>query len=185
MRLGAQRSTGAVARTEATDAELLQAIGRRSEPAFEELRRRCRRAVERPFRSIVGPGLADCVHEVVVGIWRKAPLYDRGRGRAPAWPLTLVRRTALRFRQRALGAGAVEQRGETGVVEAPDVDRLWLDAALERLPRPERRVIELAYFDASSQSRIAAELAVLIGSVRSRTRRAPNRLAGLLGEADA
>jgi len=84
---------------EASDADLLQAIGRGNEPAFEELRHRRRQAVERACRSIVGTELEDCAQEVFVRIWRKAPLYDRSRGSAPAWLLTLARRTALNFRQ--------------------------------------------------------------------------------------
>jgi RNA polymerase sigma-70 factor, ECF subfamily len=83
-----------------SDAELVRAIGEGSEPAFEELRHRYRRAVERACRSIVGGDHEDRAQEVFVRIWRKAELYDRARGSAPAWLLTLARRTALNFRQR-------------------------------------------------------------------------------------
>jgi RNA polymerase sigma-70 factor (ECF subfamily) len=166
----------------ASDADLLQAIGKGSEPAFEELRQRYRRAVERACRSIVGSELEDCAQEVFERIWRKAPLYDRGRGSAPAWLLTLARRTALNLRRARRAPLPVELGDETGAVEPPDVDRFWLDAALERLPERERLVIELAYFDDLSQSRIAAELGVPLGSVKSWTRRGLNRLATLLGE---
>src|SRR5262245_41754008 len=70
----------------ASDAELLRAIGEGSEPAFEELRHRYRRAVERACRSIVGGDHEDCAQEVFVRIWRKAELYDRQQGtRCAAW----------------------------------------------------------------------------------------------------
>lgn len=46
-------------------------------------------------------------------------------------------------------------------------------------------MIELAYFDDLSQTRIAAELGVPLGSVKSWTRRGLNRLATLLGEEPA
>lgn len=164
----------------ASDADLLQAIGKGSEPAFEELRHRYRRAVERACRSIVGSELEDCAQEVFERIWRKAPLYDRGRGSAPAWLLTLARRTALNFRHRP--PTPAELPDEVATVDSPAVDRLWLEAALERLPERERLVIELAYFDDLPQSRIAAELGVPLGSVKSWTRRGLNRLAILLGE---
>jgi hypothetical protein len=78
----------------------LAGVGEGSEPAFGELRHRYRRAIERSCRQIVGGELEDCAQEVFVRIWRKAALYDRGRGSAPAWLLTLARRTALSFRQR-------------------------------------------------------------------------------------
>src|SRR5712692_9726220 len=48
------RATRVPSPVEATDADLLRAISEGSEPAFEELRHRYRRAVERACRSIVG-----------------------------------------------------------------------------------------------------------------------------------
>jgi RNA polymerase sigma factor (sigma-70 family) len=168
----------------ASDAELLRAIGEGSEPAFEELRYRYRRAVERACRAIVGGELEDCAQEVFVRIWRKAALYDRRRGSAPAWLLTLARRTALNFRRRR-EVSLPEELMDESAVEAPDVDRFWIEAALERLPERERHVLELAYFHDLSHSAIAAELSVPLGSVKSWTRRGLNRLATLLDEETA
>jgi RNA polymerase sigma-70 factor (ECF subfamily) len=176
------RTAAVPAQTEASDAELLRAIGEGSEPAFVELRHRYRRAVERACRSIVGGELEDCAQEVFLRIWRKASLYDGGRGSAPAWLLTVARRTALNFRQRRAVRLRDELVDEMTVVEAPDVDRFWVEAALERLPERERQVIELAYFHDLSQSAIAAELRVPLGSVKSWTRRGLHHLATLLGE---
>jgi RNA polymerase sigma-70 factor (ECF subfamily) len=176
-----ERPAAGPAPSAASDAELLRAIGEGSEPAFEELRHRYRRAVERACRAIVGGEFQDCAQEVFVRIWRKASLYDRRRGSAPAWLLTLARRTALNFHRGREVPLADEPVDETAV-EAPDVDRFWVDAALEQLPERERQVIELAYFHDLSQSAIAAKLRVPLGSVKSWTRRGLHRLATLLGE---
>jgi len=178
------RANAAPAPATASDADLLRAISEGSEPAFEELRHRYRRAVERACRSIVGGEPEDCAQEVFLRIWRKASLYDRGRGSAPAWLLTLARRTAINFRRRR-ELPLPEEPVDESAVEAPDVDRFWVEAALERLPERERRVIELAYFRDLSQSAIAAELRVPLGSVKSWTRRGLHRLATLLGEETA
>lgn len=89
----------AVAPATASDAQLLDAIAGGSEPAFEELRRRYQRAVERACQPIVGADVEDCVQEVFVRIWRKAALYDCNRGGGAAWLLTLARHTALNIRQ--------------------------------------------------------------------------------------
>jgi RNA polymerase sigma-70 factor (ECF subfamily) len=175
------RVTAVSATAEASDAELLRAIGEGSEPAFEELRHRYRRAFERACRAIVGGELEDCAQEVFVRIWRKASLYDCGRGSAPAWLLTLARRTALNFPKRREVLLPDEFVDETGV-EVLDVDRFWVEAALERLPDRERNVLELAYFRDLSQSAIAAELRVPLGSVKSWTRRGLHRLATILNE---
>ena len=176
-----ERATASPARAAASDAELLHAIGEGSERAFEELRQRYRRAVEGACRSIVGGELEDCTQEVFVRIWQKASLYDRHRGSAPAWLLTLARRTALNFRHLP-EAPLPNELVDESAVEAPDADRFWVEAALERLPERERVVIELAYFHDLSQSAIASELRVPLGSVKSWTRRGLNHLATLLGE---
>lgn len=176
-----ERVVAGPAPAEASDADLLRAISEGSEPAFEELRHRYRRAIERACRQVVGGELEDCAQEVFVRIWRKASLYDRGRGSAPAWLLTVARRTALNFRQSHEAPLPDELLDETAI-EAPDVDRFWIEATLERLPERERLVIELAYFHDLSQSAIAAELRVPLGSVKSWTRRGLHRLATLLGE---
>jgi RNA polymerase sigma-70 factor (ECF subfamily) len=173
---------GAPAR--ATDADLLEAIGQGSEPAFEELRHRYRRAVERACRSIVGSDIEDCSQEVFTRIWRKAPLFDRGRGSPPAWLLTLARRSALNVRQTRSALPTAELTEEPAVAAemADVVDRVWLEAALKCLPERERVVIELAYLDDLSQSRIAQQLGVPLGSVKSWRRRGLNRLASMLSE---
>lgn len=175
-----ERARPAEAPAEASDADLLQAIGEGSEPAFEELRSRYRRAVEGACRQIVGGDLEDCAQEVFVRIWRKASLYDRGRGSAPAWLLTVARRTAINLRQRPHAPLPHELPDEA--VGGPNVERFWIEAALERLPEKEREVLELAYFHDLSQSAIAAELRVPLGSVKSWTRRGLHHLAALLEE---
>jgi RNA polymerase sigma-70 factor, ECF subfamily len=179
-----ERAPAFTAPAHATDAELLRAIGEGSEPAFEELRSRYRRAVERACGSIVGGELEDCAQEVFVRIWRKASLYDRSRGSAPAWLLTVARRTALNFRRRR-EVSIPDELVDESAVEPPDVDRFWVEAALERLPERERVLIELAYFHDLSQSAIARELRVPLGSVKSWTRRGLHRLANLLDEETA
>ena len=176
-----ERSSAAPAPTEASDAELLRAIGEGSEPAFEELRSRYRRAVERACRSIAGSEPEDCAQEVFARIWRKAALYDRRRGSAPAWLMTLARRTALNFRRRR-EAPLRDELVDDPPPEDPDIDAFWVEAALQRLPERQRLVIELAYFHDLSQSAIASKLGVPLGSVKSWTRRGLNRLATLLGE---
>jgi RNA polymerase sigma-70 factor, ECF subfamily len=166
----------------ASDAELLRAVGEGDEPAFEELHRRYRRAVERSCRKLVGPELEDCTQEVFLRIWRKAELFDRRRGSAPVWLMTLARRTAINFLHTRRRASVVELPEDVLPVESLALDRLWLDDALATLPERERSVLELAYFDDLSQSQIAAKLAVPLGSVKSWTRRGLNRLATRIGE---
>jgi RNA polymerase sigma-70 factor, ECF subfamily len=164
-----------------SDAALLEAIAAGSEAAFEELRGRYRPAVARVCRTIAGTDREDCEQEVFARIWCKAALYDRERGSAAAWLLTVARRTALSA-QRSRPPTPVEEELAVEAVEATEVDSFWIDAAMGRLPERERTVIELAYYDDLSESAIAKRLRVPLGSVKSWKRRGLNRLAVILGE---
>jgi RNA polymerase sigma-70 factor (ECF subfamily) len=165
----------------ASDADLLRAIAGGSESAFEELRGRYGRAVTRVCRTIAGSDAEDCEQEVFARVWRKASLFDSGRGSAAAWLLTLARRTALNVRAGRELAAPVAAEPEA-VAEPQAVDGFWLDAALARLSARERAVVELAYYEDLSESAIARRLRVPVGSVKSWKRRGLNRLAALLGE---
>jgi len=167
----------------ASDVELLQAIAAGSEAAFEELRSRYGRAVAGVCRTVAGSDREDCEQEVFARIWRKAALFDPGRGSAAAWLLTVARRTALNVQvRRRPPVMSLESELVVGAAEPPDVEAFWLDAALARLSERERTVIELAYYRDLSERAIAKRLRVPLGSVKSWKRRGLNRLATLLGE---
>ena len=169
----------------ATDAELMQAMASGSEAAFEELRGRYGRAVARVCRAVAGSDQEDCEQEVFARIWRKAALFDPGRGTVAAWLLTLARRTTLNFQAAHRPPIPVDHEPSAGVVEPVDVDAFWLDGALARLPERERTVIELAYYNDLSETAIAKRLRVPLGSVKSWKRRGLNHLATLLDEESA
>jgi RNA polymerase sigma-70 factor (ECF subfamily) len=165
-----------------SDAELLEATAAGSEAAFAELRGRYRAGVGRICSTIAGPDREDCEQEVFARIWRKAALYDRRRGSAAGWLLTVARRTALSTHGGRRPPTPVDDEPEVESIEASEVDAFWLVAALGRLPEREREVIELAYYDDLSESAIANQLRVPLGSVKTWKRRGLNRLATLLGE---
>jgi RNA polymerase sigma-70 factor (ECF subfamily) len=127
-----------------------------------------------------GQDAEDCQQEVFTRIWRKAALFDPGRGSAAAWLLTIARRTALNLRVEPRPLPLAAEPGGGG--ESVELDGYWLEAALARLPERERAVVELAYYDDLSEGMIAKRLRVPVGSVKSWKRRGLNRLAAMLGE---
>jgi RNA polymerase sigma-70 factor (ECF subfamily) len=168
-----------------SDAELLEATAAGSEAAFEQLRARYRPAVARVCRTIAGSDREDCEQEVFARIWRKASLYDRRRGSAASWMLTVARRTALSTHGGRRPPLPVEEDALEEAVEPAGVDAFWLVAALERLAERERTVVTLAYYDDLSETAIAKRLRVPLGTVKTWKRRGLNQLATLLGEETA
>src|SRR5690348_6700868 len=102
---------------EESDVELLRAIAGGSEPAFEELRARYRRAVARVCRAVVGREGEDCEQEVFARIWVKAALFDPARGSAAVWLLTIARRTAVNQLAARRPPLPVDQERAASVVE--------------------------------------------------------------------
>ena len=85
----------------------------------------------------------------------------------------------------AVGSDGGQMSGaETSVAvddePGPSLERRWTQAvvrtAVAGMPADERRVLVLAYGEGLSQSQIAARLALPVGTVKSRTRRAMARL---------
>lgn len=164
------------------DAELLEAVAGGSDVAFEELRGRYRRPVERVCRMLLrGRDAEDCAQEAFVRIWLKANLFDRERGSAAAWILTVTRNVAYNLSAKRIPEPQAEPGAEV-VYDPERLDALWVRAALADLPERERQVIELGYFDDLSQTQIAQTLKVPLGTVKSWMRRGLNRMADALEE---
>ena len=133
----------------------------------------------------------EVVQETFVGLWRRADQFQASRGSLRTFVLGIarnrsidaLRRDAARVRTRASDLG-VEHTHEA--VDRTDVEVARRDeaasvrAALDSLPRLQRRVIELAYFAGLSHSEIALQLGLPIGTVKSRIRLGLGKLRGEL-----
>jgi RNA polymerase sigma-70 factor, ECF subfamily len=170
-----------------SDADLLVRVADRDRAAFETL-------YHRYVRSIFGLALRklrdrqraeDATQETFASIWRSAASYRPERGPAAPW-LYAVARNAIVDRLRV----RTEQPGEVpdvATAEPGPSDRAessyvaWrVHRAMEELPEREREVLELAYWSELSQSEVADFLGIPLGTVKTRTRSALSRLAGLL-----
>jgi len=76
--------------------------------------------------------------------------------------------------------------GERVVEEAAVTEsRAGVRAALEDIPAEQRHVLELMYFQGKTQTVIAEELGLPLGTVKSRTLLGMRRLRSMLSEASA
>lgn len=181
-----RRSRPTVAGGDASDEELFRLIAEGSESAFQALFARYGSAVYRVCREIVrDPEVAeDAAQEAFVRVWRKAGTVDARRGTPAAWLLTVARNAARNVaRVRVPQPAEVEDTPDTAGGEEEMLDRLWMEAALSRLPEDERIVIELSFYGDLSHSQIATRLDAPLGTVKTRIRRGIGRLADLSGEA--
>lgn len=130
----------------------------------------------------------DIVQEVFARAWREAATFDRARGSAVAWLVTLTRNRAIdavRSRKRRTRHEDDQTREEPAVVPPSSTPELAVvDAeraaavrvALESLRPEQRQVLELAYFSGLSHSEIAERLGQPLGTVKTRIAQAVKRL---------
>jgi RNA polymerase sigma-70 factor (ECF subfamily) len=170
-----------------TDGQLIQRVGAGDAGAFELLYRRYSRPVFGLALRRLGDRMRaeDAVQETFAAIWRSARTYRPERGPGAPW-LYAVARNAIVDRTRSRSE-AIAEPAETPSLELGPDERAeasyvsWrVHRALEDLPRNERDVVELAYYGGLSQSEVADFLGIPLGTVKTRTRAALGRLAGML-----
>lgn len=180
-------SIGHVAHTELTDGELIEQVGGGDRDAFDELYRRYTRPVlGLALRRLGDRGRAeDALQEAFTAVWRAARTYDPSRGAGGAWLYTVARNAIVDgSRRRTEPVAELPDRADDQAGPPEQAEASWLSwrvhRAIEELPEPERRLIELAYWGGLSQSEVAEFLDAPLGTVKTRTRRALSRLADVL-----
>jgi RNA polymerase sigma-70 factor (ECF subfamily) len=136
-------------------------------------------------RYVPRPDIEDVLQRVFYEVWRARDRYDPALP-LRAWVLGIARKRAIDHlrKRRDIVVPLDSMRGITGEDGREFADRLgWADevrTALQLLPDIQRQVIELAYFQGLTQTEISAALDVPLGTVKTRTSRGLQRLAGLL-----
>lgn len=144
------------------------------------------------LRVIRDPAQAEEVsQEVYHEVWSGSGLFDRGRGSAVSWLLTLTHRRAVdRVRSADAAArrdtayeartrpGSYDQTAETATenLEAAHVRR-----ALAHLSDKQRAAIELAYLDGHTHTEVAEILDLPLGTAKTRIRDGLTSLRHALG----
>ena len=187
-------STPGMTRSIRDDDDLLVACAEGDEQALGSLYDRFgKTAYGLALRVLRDAALAeDAVQEAFLAVWRQAARFDRSRGSAAAWILTLVHRRAVDLVRRQVHFNTLHDRlevmGPHAAVAGSDDDvalrepRGELQSALSTLSRTEREVLGLAYWCGLTQSEIATALGIPCGTVKSRTFSALARLRKALSD---
>ncbi|MDQ3914050.1 MAG: sigma-70 family RNA polymerase sigma factor [Actinomycetota bacterium] len=168
--------------------DLLVAVARGDVDALRALYR----SFERPLyalgiRWLNDPKLAEeLVQEVTLRVWRRAARYDRERGASSSWIFGIARNVAADLaRARARAPLPVADAGAERA-EPWNEDRAWtaweVARAVARLPEDQRRVVELAYANQMTQSEIAVELGIPLGTVKTRLYAGLRKLRAIFAE---
>jgi RNA polymerase sigma-70 factor (ECF subfamily) len=168
-----------------TDDELIAArFARGDDDALADAYRRWSPLVYTVSRRSTGSDAdaADVTQAVFVSAWRGRTGFDPDKGSLSTWLLTITKRRIADHweeRSREMRRGEAALKTEQEVREAPTdavVDRVLLADELERLGEPQRRIMELAFFDDLTHAQIAGVLGLPLGTVKSHIRRSLDRL---------
>lgn len=146
-------------------------------------------------RVVRNPALAEEItQDAFLQVWSTGPTFDRTRGSARSWVLTIVHRRsvdvvrheqAARERVLRVGVRSVEHPFDTVWATALQrSEREQVLAALATLTASQRQAIELAYFEGMTCQEVATRLDIPVGTAKSRIHEGLRRLRRALIAAD-
>ena len=142
------------------------------------------------MRSGLDDSIAEEVaQEVMLALWRKASYFDAGRAGASTWVFTIARNQRV---DRLRGTRPLVSERAADPSQQPDAPLSGEDIAIETereeeikraigtLSSEQATIVRLSYFADKPHAEIARELAIPLGTVKSRIRLALNRLRAVL-----
>ncbi len=141
------------------------------------------------FRMIENRELAeDVLQEAFVKIWNNISGYDHTRGRLFTWMLNITRNLTIdTIRSKGYRKQHKIQSSENAVDNvsnstniAASFDALGIRSHLAQLKSDQKQIIDLAYFEGLTQQEISKQLALPLGTVKTKMRAAIMELRKLL-----
>jgi RNA polymerase sigma-70 factor (ECF subfamily) len=138
----------------------------------------------------------EMVQDTMSNVWQKAHLFNAEKGSPSTWIFTIARNIRfdmLRKLQNRKEDVCSDDLWPVLCEQTPDMNEQSLDEQItleqigfmfEDLPLKQKSVIEAIYIDGKSQQEVADELHIPLGTVKSRTRLALQRLKGMLQDHD-
>jgi len=130
----------------------------------------------------------EVLQDVFMKIWDKIDTYDSSRGKLFTWMLNIARNQAIdKTRSKEISKGKKTDDIDNLVgrinkerYSEQKVDSIGLAEVLIKLPEEQRFVIEKLYLEGYTQSEVAEEFNIPLGTVKTRTRMAMIELRTIL-----
>ena len=178
---------------QASDANLVVAIGRWHEPALAEVYRRHGGSVHALARRVIRstPAAEEVTQEVFLDLWHHPEKFDPQRGPLRSYLLTRTHGKSVDLIRSESSRTRREERTvrETATAGYDLEHQVWdlavaeqVRQAMDELPEELRRPIELAYFGGYTYRDVAELLEAPEGTVKSRIRTGLLRLRASLAE---
>jgi RNA polymerase sigma-70 factor, ECF subfamily len=178
------------------DEQLVERVAAGDVGAFSDLYDRHSQRMYAWSAHVLGPERAeDAIQEIFLRLWQHAGQFDRGRGSFGSWFTAIARHLLVHelrragMRRRLDAAHDIAELLATVPSGEPQPEEVAgehesaseLARALRLLPDEQRLVLVLAYFGGLSQSQIAEQLALPLGTVKKRIRLGMRKLRAALG----
>lgn len=177
------------------DKELVRAIVERKQEAVAELYDRFSSLLMALAYRVLGNAqdAEEILQETFLQVWNQAARYDPSRSSVSTWLVLITRSRAIdrlrsrQVQQRTVTAAQQEKptshTSPTGVGDVLLQERQKrLGEEMSQLPPEQRQVLELAFYGGSTQSEIAEQTGIPLGTVKTRTLLAMKKLRAALRE---
>jgi RNA polymerase sigma factor (sigma-70 family) len=122
----------------------------------------------------------DVLQETFVKVWRSFDSYDRAKGALATWLMSVARSVAIdKVRSRGFRNALKNQSIENVVPQVDrlqntsiDADGIGVEGLLRQLRPEQQQIIELIYYQGYTHEEAARELAMPLGTVKTRLRAA-------------
>ena len=169
-------ATSATSGQGAEEASLAQAFARREAWAFDEAYRRYGSLLFSVALNVLhnAEEAEDCVHDVLVRVWRNPAAFAVQRGTVRGFLVVCVRNDAISRQRTASRRARLSERigHESQAVEeieiADYIEHARVREALAHLPADQRQAVTLAYFGGKTHVEIARDLNQPLGTIKSR-----------------
>lgn len=180
--VGHQTTIGEQSVRSSADADITSAFARGDDGSLHEVYTRWSPLIYTVARRGVGNehDAADVTQAVFVAAWQGRQGFDPGSGSLPGWLLGITRRkVADHFRAQGRNPEPREELPEE-ISSDPAVetviDRVLLADELSRLGDPQRRILELCFYQDMTHAQVASLLDLPLGTIKSHVRRSLGRL---------